>query len=132
MVAFWISLSWKMKAITSLILIHLHLNKISGQYHLRISSLPRQHTVNSLLDEHHSKRAKPYYMTISQLMPKQLSKIQSSIVDVGWDMMSQRQSIIFLFILHSYYEPLWSYLVNSLIDCQVILGLTIQFYQYLD
>jgi len=46
-------------------------------------SLSRQHIINSLLDKHHFKRAKPYHIAISQLIAKQLSKTKSSIVDTN-------------------------------------------------
>ena len=63
--------------------IHLHLDKISSGHYLRMLSLPRQHAINSLLDKHYSKRAKPHCMAISQLIAKQWSKIKSPIVDTN-------------------------------------------------
>ena len=43
----------------------------------------KQHTINSLLDKYHSKRAKPYHRATSQLIAKQQSKIKSPIVEIN-------------------------------------------------
>jgi len=42
-----------------------------------------QHTINTLLDRHHSKQATPHCMTTSQLTFKQNLKIKSPIVDIN-------------------------------------------------
>jgi len=73
---------WEAEAIVSLIPIYLHFNKISGR-HLRVASLPQQHTLNSLLNEHYVKKAKPHCFSIGHLICKQHSKIKSSIVDTN-------------------------------------------------
>ena len=67
--AFYTSPLWEVEAIiaTSLIPIHFHLDKISSQYHLWISSLSKQYIINFLLDEHHSKDLSPHHMATSQL-----------------------------------------------------------------
>ena len=44
-------------------------------------SLSKQYTINSLLDEHHSKKATPYHIITYYLIFKQYLKIKSSIVD---------------------------------------------------
>ena len=46
-------------------------------------TLPKQHTINSLLNEHHSKKATPHHMTTSHLTLKQLLKIKSLIVNTN-------------------------------------------------
>lgn len=43
--------------------------------------LSKQHTINSLLDEHHFKKAKPHCMATAYLMSKQHLKIKSPIID---------------------------------------------------
>ena len=79
-VALWImdvfhtSPSWGVEAIASLIPIHLYLSKVSGKYHLRIVSLPKQHTLNSLLDDQHLKKTKPHCLLIGNLTFKQCQK----------------------------------------------------------
>jgi len=44
-------------------------------------SLSKQYTINSLLDEHHSKKATSYHIATCHLTFKQYLKIKSSIVD---------------------------------------------------
>ena len=46
-------------------------------------SLPKQHMINSLLDKHHSKKAKPHYIAIAHLTFKQWLRIKSFIVDTN-------------------------------------------------
>jgi len=48
-----------------------------------MTALPKQHTINSLLNDHHSKKAIPYHMATSLLMSKQWSKIKSPIIDIN-------------------------------------------------
>ena len=79
--AFHPSLAWGVEAIASLISIHFHLNKLSSQHYLCTISLPKQHMIKTLLDEHHSKKAKPYHIVLIHLTSKQCLKIKSSIID---------------------------------------------------
>ena len=79
--AFQTSLLQRVKAITSLISIHLHLNKSSKRHHLKVVSLSKQYAINLLLDNQYSKKAKPHYLLIGNLTDKQCLKIKSSIVD---------------------------------------------------
>ena len=72
-----------MNAIAGLTPIHLHLDKISERHHLRIVSLPKQYAINSLLDNHHSKKAKHYCLSIGNFTDRQWLKIKSSIVDTN-------------------------------------------------
>jgi len=76
-----ILLSWRVEAIASLISIHFYLNKIIGWHHLQVMSLFKQPMINSLLDEYHSKKAKPYCIKMAYLTSKQWLKIKSPIVD---------------------------------------------------
>ena len=46
-------------------------------------SLPKQHMINSLLDEHHSQKATSYCIATCYLIPKQHMKIKSSIIDIN-------------------------------------------------
>jgi len=47
-------------------------------------TLSKQYVINLLLDEHHSKKAEPYYMAImTHLISKQWLKIKSSIIDTN-------------------------------------------------
>jgi len=46
-------------------------------------SLSKQHAINSLLDKHHSKKAKPHHMAMAYLTSKQWLKIKSPIVDTN-------------------------------------------------
>jgi len=71
------------EVITGFIPIHNHLEKISGRHYLRITSLPKQYAINSLLDNYYSKNAEPYHLSIDNLMDKQCLKVKSSIVDTN-------------------------------------------------
>jgi len=64
--------TWGIETIASLILIHLHPNKISEKQHLR--------TV-FLLKDQHSKKTKPHQLSLKNLTSKQYQKIKSSVVD---------------------------------------------------
>ena len=66
-----------------LIPIHLHLDKVSGRYHLRVASLPKQHAINSLFDDDHLKEAKLHWLAIDNFTKKQRLKIKSSVVDTN-------------------------------------------------
>ena len=83
MEAFHTSLIWGVEAIMKLIPIHLHLDKVSGRHHLRVASLPKQHAINSLLNDHHSKEAKLHWLVIDNFTEKQRLKIKSSVVDTN-------------------------------------------------
>ena len=79
--AFHILPLWGVKAIASLIPIHLHLNKIGGRHHLQMAFLPKYHTFNSLMDDHYSKKAKSHCLSMSKMIDKQQYRIKSSIID---------------------------------------------------
>jgi len=66
-----------------LISIHLYLDKVSGRYYLRVASLSKQHAINSLLNDHHSKEAKLHWLAIDNFTEKQRLKIKSFIVDTN-------------------------------------------------
>jgi len=76
-------MSWRVEAITSLIPIYYHLNKISRRHYLRIASLPKHHFINSLLDDYHLKKSKLYYLAMGYLIDKQCSKVKSSIANTN-------------------------------------------------
>jgi len=61
----------------------LYLDKVSGRHYLRVASLPKQHAINSLLNDHHSKEAKLHWLAIDNSTEKQRLKIKSSVVDTN-------------------------------------------------
>ena len=73
--------TWGVEAIAKLIPIHLHLDKVSRKHHLRIVSLPKQHTLNLLLNSQYLKKTKLHYISMDNLTSIQYQKIKSSIVD---------------------------------------------------
>jgi len=79
--AFHILLTWGVKVIAGFIPIHFLLNKIIGQHYLHTMTLSKQHAINSLLDEHHSKKATLHHMTTFHLTPNQLLKIKNPVVN---------------------------------------------------
>ena len=48
---------------------------------MRIALLSKNHTLNLLLDNQHSKKAKPHYLSLGNLISKQYLKLKSSVVD---------------------------------------------------
>ena len=48
-----------------------------------MASLFKQHTINFILDKHHSKKTLLHYIAMSYLMLKQCLKIKSSIIDIN-------------------------------------------------
>ena len=71
------------ETIASLISIHFYLNKLIGCHCLQIVSLSRQDIINSLLDEHYSKKATPHHMVTFHLTSKQQLKIKSPIINTN-------------------------------------------------
>ena len=78
---FCISPLWEVKIIASLILIHLHLEKISGIQQLRIVSLLKQYTLNLLLDKHLSKNTNSHQLSQGNLTSRQRQKLKSHVID---------------------------------------------------
>ena len=60
----------------------LYPEKLSRRYHLRISTLPKYHALNFLLDFQHIKETKLYCFSMEHLTDKQHSKLKSSIIDI--------------------------------------------------
>jgi len=48
-----------------------------------VASLLKQHTINFILDKHHSKKTSLHYIAMSDFMLKQCLKIKSSIIDIN-------------------------------------------------
>ena len=44
---------------------------------------PKQYVINTLINEHYSKKALPYYITMSHLTAKQWLKVKSSIINTN-------------------------------------------------
>ena len=76
-------LTWGVKAIAGLIPIYFHLNKIIRQHYLWVASLPKQYTINTLINEYHSKKTLLYCIIISHLIAKQQLKVKSPIMDTN-------------------------------------------------
>jgi len=79
--AFCISPSWEVKIIAGLILIHLHLEKISGRQQLRMVSLLKQYTLNLLLDKHLLKNTNSHQLAQGNLTSRRCQKLKSHVVD---------------------------------------------------
>jgi len=69
--AFYTSPILEIKAIAGLVPIHFHLQKISGCYQLRISILPNNHTIKSLLERRHSEHTSFHCLLLEDMTPKQ-------------------------------------------------------------
>jgi len=81
--AFQTSPSDGIEAIAGLIPITLYMCKLNGRHHLRYSSVPSSHAINSLLDSQHAKNHPPYKAATSKLTDKQRSNLKSPIKDVN-------------------------------------------------
>ena len=71
------------EAIVGLILIYLHLQKISGRHQIRTSSLLSNHVINMLLEKKHAKNSLFHYLSLKTMTFKQWQKINSFIVDTN-------------------------------------------------
>jgi len=65
--AFCTSLTQGIKAITSLILIHLHFQKLSRRHQLRTSTLLSNHAIKSLLKDKHANDARPHHLSLENI-----------------------------------------------------------------
>ena len=81
--AFHTSYTWEIEAITGLISIHLHLQKMSGRHQLRTSSLLSNYIINSPLENRHVKNSLLHCLSLEDMTIKQWLKIKSSIVDAN-------------------------------------------------
>ena len=99
--AFQTSPSDGIEAIAGLIPITLHMCKLNGRHHLRYSSIPSSHAINSLLDSQHAKNHPPHKAATSKLTDKQRSKLKSPIKDVNERLNSVRDCYSPLFPLFS-------------------------------
>ena len=99
--AFQTSPSDGIEAIADLIPITLYMHKLNGRHHLRYSSIPSSHTINSLLDSQHVKNHPPHKVATSKLTNKQRSNLKSPIKDVNERLNSVRDCYNPLFPLFS-------------------------------
>ena len=81
--AFHTSPSEEVEAIAGLIPINLHLRKLNGQHHLRYTTTPPSHVINSLLDKHQNKNQNQHKFALANLTQKQKTKLKSPIKDVS-------------------------------------------------
>jgi len=71
------------EAIVGLILIYLHLQKISDRHQIRTSSLLSNHVINMLLEKKHAKNSLFHYLSLKTITFKQWQKINSFIVNTN-------------------------------------------------
>ena len=76
------SLIFGIKAIASLILIYLHLQKLSGRSQLRAHALPNNHILHSLLKSRLNIPSTPYYLSLDFLTKHQHESIKGLVVDM--------------------------------------------------
>ena len=105
---FYISPSFGIEAITGLILIHLHLQKLSGKLQLRAHSLLYNHILRSLLKIRQLSFNIPYQLLLDILIPFQCSKIKESIVNID----NRFNKVFFSFDLFNKEFALESQLIN--------------------
>ena len=80
--AFCTTLTFGIKAITRLISIHLHIQKLNDRFQLRTHSLPSNHIIKLLLEIRPSIKANTHCLLLEELTPKQCLKIKDSMVDI--------------------------------------------------
>ena len=81
--AFHISLSFEIETITRLILIHLHLQKLSSRFQLRIQSLPHNYIIKLFLENRHSGNTSNHYPSLENRTPKQQLNVKRSIINAN-------------------------------------------------
>ena len=80
------------KAIASLILIHLHLQKLRGIFYLRAHSHSLNHIIKLILEMRSLNNVEPHCLLLERLIPRQYAIIKSLIVDID-----NRFNEVFLF-----------------------------------
>lgn len=70
------------EAIAGLIPIHLHLQKISGRFHLRAHFLPPNYIIKSILEVRSSNNIEPYWLLLERLIPSQWKIIKDPLADI--------------------------------------------------
>jgi len=73
----------KIKAITGLISIHLHLQKLSARLQLRTSTLPSNHTIKFLLERRYIIGSHLHQLSLENITSNQCLKIKSSVTDAN-------------------------------------------------
>ena len=81
--AFYTSPILEIKAIASLVPIHLHLQKISGGYQLKISTLPNNYAIKFLFERRHTENTSLHCLLLENITPKQQLKIKDPIIDAN-------------------------------------------------
>ena len=71
------------KTIAGLILIHLHLQKLSSKHQLRTSTLLSNHTIKSLFKSRHDINSHSHHLSLKNMTFKWQLKIKSFIVDTN-------------------------------------------------
>jgi len=80
--AFWTSPTVEIKAISGSILIHLHLKKLYGKFHLRGSSLPSNHIIKSIINTNGSNKHITHCLFLNNLTSKQRYHLNSPLIDI--------------------------------------------------
>ena len=73
----------RIKAMTSLIPIHLYLQIISRCHQLQTFTLSSNHTIKFLLEIRHTNNTSPHYLLLENITSKQRQKIKSPIIDTN-------------------------------------------------
>ena len=76
------TLSFGIKAITSLIPVHLHLQKLSGRFQLRAHALPINHILRFLIENNSEISTHPHSLLLSSLTRCQCRLIKGHLVDI--------------------------------------------------
>jgi len=80
--AFCMSPMAEIKAIASLIPIHLHLQKLNRQFLLQAHLLSYNHIISSILESRDSSSHESHHLSVNKLIPRQCSIIKDSLVDI--------------------------------------------------
>lgn len=76
---FCTSLSSDIEAFPRLILIYLHLRKLSRRAQLRSASLPSNHIIKDLFESRYTNNSSQYQLSLENIKPKQRLKVKSFI-----------------------------------------------------
>jgi len=79
---FYTSPSYSIEVIVDLMLIHLHLHKLSSRAQLRAHSLPDNHILKSLLEARPNFNTNPHCLSLDSLTPFQRAKIKGAVIDI--------------------------------------------------
>ena len=110
--AFWMLSTTEIKAISSLISIHLYLKKLYSRFLLRGLSLPPNHIIKSILSSDGSTKHTSYSLSLNNLILKQRLHLNSFIINID----NRHNKLLSFFLFFDKEFDLGNQLIDSFSD----------------